>query len=105
MVNGNWLSGKESACDAGDEGDKGSVPGSRKSPGEGNGNPFQVQSIESQRVGHKLVNIHTHIKKQTKKNMVWDFPVVKTAALPKQGAWVRSLVRELDPICHNNMMS
>ena len=103
MVTGSM--GKESACDAGDEGDKGSVPGSRKS-GEGNGNPFQVQSIESQRVGHKLVNIHTHtLKNNPKKNMIWDFPVVKTAALPKQGAWVRSLVRELDPMCHNNKMS
>ena len=40
--------------------------------------------------------------------MVWAFPggpVVKTAALPKQGAWVQSLVRELDPAYHNNMMS
>ena len=27
-------------------------------------------------------------------------PVAKTA-LPMQGTWVRSLVRELDPTCHN----
>ena len=33
-----WLSGKESACDAGD---LGSIPGSGKSPGEGNGNLLQ----------------------------------------------------------------
>ena len=31
-------SGKESACSAGD---LGSIPGSEKSPGEGNGYPFQ----------------------------------------------------------------
>ena len=31
-----WLSGKESTCKAGD---LGSVPGSGRSPGEGNGNP------------------------------------------------------------------
>ena len=34
-----WSSdGKESACN---EGDLGSIPGLGKSPGEGNGNPFQ----------------------------------------------------------------
>ena len=54
---------KESACNAGD---LGSIPGSGRSPGEGNGNPLQysclenpmdggagrLQSIGSQRVGH-----------------------------------------------------
>ena len=44
-----WLSGKESACNAGDAG---SIPGSGKSPWEGNGNPFQPG--ESQRVWHDL---------------------------------------------------
>ena len=53
-------------CDAGATGDAGSIPGSRRSPGEGNGNPLQylawrstwieepggLQSIGSQRVGH-----------------------------------------------------
>ena len=33
-----WLSGKESACQAGDAG---SIPGSGRSPGEENGNPLQ----------------------------------------------------------------
>ena len=32
------LDGKQSACDAGD---LGSIPGSGRSPGEGNGNPFK----------------------------------------------------------------
>ena len=57
-----WLSGKESACN----GDPGSIPGWRRSPGGGNGNPLQysclknpldrgtgrLQSIASQTVGH-----------------------------------------------------
>jgi len=33
-----------------------------------------------------------------------DFPggaVFKTSLLPVHGAWVRSLVRELDSTCHN----
>ena len=33
-----WLSGKESACQAGDVG---SIPGSGRSPGGGNSNPLQ----------------------------------------------------------------
>ena len=36
------LSGKESACNAGDTG---SIPGSGRSPGEGNGNPLQYYCL------------------------------------------------------------
>ena len=36
-----WLSGKESACNAGDAGDMVLIPGLGKSPGIGNGNPLQ----------------------------------------------------------------
>ena len=43
----NWLpwqlSGKESACNSGDTG---SIPGSGRSPGEGNGNPLQYSCLE-----------------------------------------------------------
>ena len=58
--------GKESACNAGDPG---LIPGSGRSPGEGNGNPFQYSHLENPmdrgawqatdhkitRVGHDLV--------------------------------------------------
>ena len=57
-----WLSGTESACQAGDGG---LIPGLERSPGEGNGYPLQcsclenpieepggLQSMGSQRVGH-----------------------------------------------------
>ena len=61
--------GRESACNAGD---LGSIPGLGRSPGEGNGNPFQypclenpwtekpgvLQSMGFQRVGHNRVT-HT----------------------------------------------
>ena len=36
--------GKASACNAGDTG---SIPGSRRSPGEGNGNPLQHSCLEN----------------------------------------------------------
>ena len=39
-----WLSGKESACNAGDPG---SIPGWRRSPGVGNGNPLQYSCLEN----------------------------------------------------------
>ena len=37
-----WLSGKESTCQAGDQG---SIPGGGKIPGEGNGNPLQYSCL------------------------------------------------------------
>ena len=36
--------GKESACSAGDQG---SIPGSGRSPGAGNGNPLQYSCLEN----------------------------------------------------------
>ena len=61
-----WLSGKESACNAGDARVAGLIPGSGRSPGGGNGNPLRcscletpwaeepgwIQSVGSHRVGH-----------------------------------------------------
>ena len=38
--------GKESACNAGDSG---TIPGSGRSPGEGNGNPLQHSCLENPR--------------------------------------------------------
>ena len=42
-----WLSGKESACNAGDIRNVSSIPGSGRSPGEGNGTLFQYSCLES----------------------------------------------------------
>ena len=39
--------GKESACNAGDTGDVGSVPGLGRSPGEGNGTPLQYCCLKN----------------------------------------------------------
>ena len=39
-----WLSGKEPACNAGD---MGSIPGSGRAPGEGNGNPLQYSCLDN----------------------------------------------------------
>ena len=42
-----WLSGKESACNAGNTGDVGSIPGLGRSPGEGNSNSLQYSCLEN----------------------------------------------------------
>ena len=39
--------GKESACKAGDLGQKDLIPGSERSPGVGNGYPFQYSCLEN----------------------------------------------------------
>ena len=38
---------KESACHEGDPGDASSIPGSGRSPGEGNGNPLQYSCLDN----------------------------------------------------------
>ena len=42
-----WLSGKESACNAGDSGDTGLIPGLGRSPGGGHGNSLQYSCLEN----------------------------------------------------------
>ena len=42
-----WLSGKVSACNAGDIGDAGLIPGLGRSPGGGQGNLLQYPCLEN----------------------------------------------------------
>ena len=42
-----WLSVKESACNAKAAGDVGSIPGLVRSPGGGHGNPLQYSCLEN----------------------------------------------------------
>ena len=42
-----WLSSKESACNAGDARDVGSIPGLGRSPGGGHGNPLEYFCLEN----------------------------------------------------------
>ena len=58
-----WLSGKVSACNSGDPG---SIPGSRRSLGGGDGNPLQYSCLEnSMERGVWQVTVHRVIKSQT----------------------------------------
>ena len=61
-----WLRGKESACNAGDARDVGSIPGSGRSPGEGNGNTFQYSCLENPMdEGAWRATVHRVTKSQT----------------------------------------
>ena len=46
-----WLSGKQSTCQTGNAG---SIPGSGRSPGEGNGNPLQYSCLENSQEPRRL---------------------------------------------------
>ena len=57
---------KKLAVNAGDVGDMGSIPGSGRSPGGGNSNPFQYSSLEnSMGRGAWWATIHGVAKSQT----------------------------------------
>ena len=56
--------GKESACNAGD---LGSIPGSERSPGGGNGNPLQYSCLENpMNRGAWWAPVHGFTKSQTR---------------------------------------
>ena len=64
------LGGEESACNAGDTRDAGSVPGFGRSPGEGNGNPLQYSCLENpmdrgawRATIHKIAKSRTQLKR------------------------------------------
>ena len=64
-----WLSGKESACNAGATGNSSSIPGSGKFPREGNGNPLQYSCLENfddrkaqRAIVHRVAKSRTRLK-------------------------------------------
>ena len=61
-----WLSGKESACKAGAEGDMGSIPGSGRLPGGGHGSPLLCSCLENPvDSGAWWATVHGVTKRQT----------------------------------------
>ena len=62
----NGSAGKESSFNAGDTEDMGLIPGSGRSPGEGNGNPFQYLCLGNPiDKGPWWATIHAVAKSQT----------------------------------------
>ena len=67
-----WLSGKESACNAGDTGEIGLISGSGRSPGGGHGNLLQDSCLENlmdrggwRAIVHRVAKNHTRLKRQS----------------------------------------
>ena len=63
------LSGKDSACQAGDAGDMGSIPGSGIPSGRGNGNPLQYSCLGNPKNrGVWQATVHGATQNQTRLN-------------------------------------
>ena len=63
-----WLSGKESGCNAEAAGDLGSIPGSGRYTGEGNGNPLQYSCLENPKDrGALWAIVHTVARSRTQR--------------------------------------
>ena len=67
------LSGKESACSAGASGEADLIPGSGRSPGEGNGTSLQYSCLENpmdrgawRATVHRVAKSQTRLKRQHK---------------------------------------
>ena len=57
-----WLSSKESACNAGETGDMGLIPGPWRSPGEGNGHPLQRSHLGNPMESGTLLLLSSHFR-------------------------------------------
>ena len=95
---------KNPPANAGDTGDVGSIPGSGRSPGVGNGNPLQYSCLGNsvdREAWQTIVPGVTRVRydSETKPSLHLDYAgtslVVQWLRLPVQGVWVRSLVGEL----------
>ena len=65
---------KESTCNARDIRDAGSIPGSGRSPGEGNGDPLQYSCLENSMGGGAWwATVHGVAKSQTQLNTGWIY--------------------------------
>ena len=86
-----WLSGKESACNAGD---LGSVPGSGKSPGGGHSNPLQYSCLENpmdrgawRAAVHGVVQSRTHLSTYSCDDLFQQETPFLTVSMPTDYAW------------------
>ena len=87
-----WLNSKESACNAGDSGDEGSIPESGRSPGGGNCNPLQHSGQENPTdKGAWWATVHGVAKSQTRLSTITSL-LVKFLSLPPFPILIPSLL-------------
>ena len=95
-----WLSGKESACQAGDTG---LIPGSGRSSGGGHGNPLQYSCLENSmdreawratacRVAKSLLSTHTCIPSYCRADLGQGGAIVPPLRVPAQTPYLYTLV-------------
>ena len=82
-----WLSGKESACDAGDTGDSGSIPAWGRSPGGGHDNALQYSCWENSMDGgawqatiHGVTESQTRLSNQAGALVIHGHEIVHSSA-------------------------
>ena len=66
MLHSGFPGGSEVKASASNAGDLGSIPGSGRSPGEGNGNPLQYSCLENPMDGGACRLVHGVAKSQTR---------------------------------------
>ena len=69
------LGGSDGKISAYNAGDPGSIPGSGRSPGEGNGNPFQYSCLENPIDGGTWGTVHGVTKSRTRLNVFTFFMI------------------------------
>ena len=77
-----WV--KDPSANAGDVRDMGSLPGSVRSPGAGNGNPLQYSCLEKNSMGHResdttehaYTHTHTHTAYRIKFHKTWGQDII-----------------------------
>ena len=83
---------KASACDAEDPG---SIPGSGRSPGEGNGNPLQYSCLENPMdEGAWWATVHGVAKSQTRLSDFTSLQKIQTVSLPSRGKRIIKLIKK-----------
>ena len=105
-----WLSGKESACHAEDVRETGLIPGLRRSPGGGHGNPLQCSCLENpvdrgafratvHRVAQKQSDLTEHICARTHTRTDMDTDIDTDLARDGKGLYLSFTSQPL-PICN-----
>ena len=90
-----FLGGSDSKASACDAEDPGSIPGSGRSPGEGNGNPLQYSCLENPMdEGAWWATVHGVAKSQTRLSDFTSLQKIQTVSLPSRGKRIIKLIKK-----------
>ena len=94
-----WFSGKESACNAGDAG---SIPGLGRSPGGGDGNPFQYSCLgnTTDRGAWQVAKSHTRLSTHAHTHMHTSASKCHTQSVSFSTTGPLSRINPFPPLTH-----